>query len=303
MDNLVAFLLSCCTRRTIQAAPTSSVSTGITPSATPPRPRTPTQPYPTPDYLYIITMQEAEECLSTIQDGAVIGLDIESIQSAGPKLSKAQKRTQLAAQISTKGSFEIDWSQVDICLVQIATEDGRVYMINIRLIAELPAQLRRICESRNILKVSAGIFSDGQRLWDSFRLDLMSVVSLGLVARLAYPTTLLPGMPFANEPGLAVIVGHVLGYRLSKDQQTSAWDAASLSDEQKNYAAIDAHATLSAFCAMYALLQRCEVPVLPAWYTYDIRDRARVKCGTAEAWVAHCSWWSEDVSKGFEARR
>jgi hypothetical protein len=76
--------------------------------------------------------------------------------------------------------------------------------------------------------------ADGQRLWDSFRVDLRSAISLGLVARLAYPTTLLVDAPFGIEPSLAVIVGHALGYSLLKDQQMLAWDAASLSDEQKD---------------------------------------------------------------------
>ncbi|KAJ7838619.1 hypothetical protein B0H14DRAFT_2788976, partial [Mycena olivaceomarginata] len=139
-------------------------------------------------------------------------------------------------------------------------------------------------------------------LWDSFRVDLRSAISLGLVARLAYPTTLLVDAPFGIEPSLAVIVGHALGYSLSKDQQMSAWDAASLSDEQKDYAAIDAHASLHAFQSMRILLDNCGVPDPPAWYTQDIVGRARVRCGTNEPRVARCPWWSADPARGFEAR-
>jgi hypothetical protein len=65
-------------------------------------------------------------------------------------------------------------------------------------------------------------------------MDLRSAILLGLVARLVYPTTLLVDAPFGNEPLLAVIMGHTLGYSLLKDQQMSAWDAASLLDEQKD---------------------------------------------------------------------
>ncbi|KAJ6465025.1 ribonuclease H-like domain-containing protein [Mycena sanguinolenta] len=300
MNFLVSVLRSCFARRSDKSAPITPASQPAMESAPSPE----TEPYPTPPYLYIVTTQEADHHLQTIQRGAVIGLDIESVQQpSGPKLTRGQKRDKLQAQIRDKESFVIDWSEVEICLVQIATEAGEVYVINLRVIAELPTELVRICESPDILKVSAGIFSDGQRLWDSFRLNLLSVVSLGLVARLAYPTTLLRGVPFANEPGLVVIVSHVLRYKLSKEHQTSDWDAASLSTEQKDYAAMDTHATLMVYLAMRTILASCEVPVLPAWYTYDIVHRSRVKCGTQKEWVAHCPWWSEDRSQGFEARR
>ncbi|KAJ6464107.1 ribonuclease H-like domain-containing protein [Mycena sanguinolenta] len=268
MNFLVSVLRSCFARRSDKSAPITPASQPAMESAPSPE----TEPYPTPPYLYIVTTQEADHHLQTIQRGAVIGLDIES------------KRDKLQAQIRDKESFVIDWSEVEICLVQIATEAGEVYVINLRVIAKLPTELVRICESPDILKVSAGIFSDGQRLWDSFRLNLL-------------------GVPFANEPGLVVIVSHVLRYKLSKEHQTSDWDAASLSTEQKDYAAMDTHATLMAYLAMRTILASCEVPVLPAWYTYDIVHRSRVNCGTQKEWVAHCPWWSEDRSQGFEARR
>ncbi|KAJ7709145.1 ribonuclease H-like domain-containing protein [Mycena olivaceomarginata] len=288
MDTLSKIFRSCCACRSH-------------PSAPPTLPQ-PTEPYPTPQYIYITTSAEANHHLQTVQPGAVIGLDIEAVQRPGPKLTRQQKREKLAAEIRDRASFIIDWSVVDTCLVQIATEEGHVFVINLRIMGELPSKLVRILESREIFKVGAGIFSDGQRMWDSFRVDLRSVILLGLVARLAYPTTLLVDRPFGVKPSLAVIVGHALGYVLLKEQQMSAWDAASLSDKQKDYAAIDAHASLHAFQSMRILLDNCGVPVPPAWYTHDIVGRARVRCGTNEPWVVHCPWWSADPARGFEAR-
>ncbi|KAJ6542685.1 ribonuclease H-like domain-containing protein [Mycena capillaripes] len=258
MNTVIALCRSCFASRSSPLP--SSMPMDSTP-ATDSTPARPMQPYPTPHYFYIVTIHQADRHLQTIRDGEIIGFDLEAAQrSGGLKLTKGQKKAKLAAEIQEAANFTIDWSQVTICLVQIATANGHVYVINLHLMAALPAELVRICMSHNILKVSAGIFSDGQRLWDSFRLNLVSVISLGLVARLAYPTELLNGAPFGNEPALGLIIAHALRYRLSKEQQTSDWDAASLSDEQKDYAASDAHATLEAFRAMDAVLQRCAVP-------------------------------------------
>ncbi|KAF8216646.1 ribonuclease H-like domain-containing protein [Mycena galopus ATCC 62051] len=269
----------------------------------PPSRATVLEPYPTPNYQYITTVQEANHVLQNITAGAVIGFDTESIQIPGPKMTQGQKNRKLAQQVLDRPTFVIDWAKVDICLVQIATEQGDVYIINIHSMAAFPAELQRIIRDRRIWKVAAGVFSDGQRLWESFREDLVSAISLGLVARLAYPTTVMPGMPFGNEPGLDVIVAESLGYAVSKKEQMSAWDAPELSLEQKNYAAADPHATLQAFLTMRTALQNHGFHVDPNWYSFDIVERIRRNVGTRTRFVPRCSWWSDDPSLGFEAYR
>lgn len=76
--------------------------------------------------------------------------------------------------------------------------------------------------------------ADGQQLWDSFRMNLLSAVSLGHAARLAYPEDILPHLPYGNEPGLFAVVQHVLNMHIQKELQTSAWDSIPLSEAQKN---------------------------------------------------------------------
>jgi hypothetical protein len=78
------------------------------------------------------------------------------------------------------------------------------------------------------------ITADGQRLWDSFRLNFRSAATLGLVARLAYPFDLYPGQPYGQEPGLSLIVRHALHFDLPKQLQQSEWDSENLSDAQKD---------------------------------------------------------------------
>ncbi|KAF8204139.1 hypothetical protein K438DRAFT_1964512 [Mycena galopus ATCC 62051] len=131
----------------------------------------------------------------------------------------------------------------------------------------------------------------------------MSAISLGLVARLAYPTTIMKGMPFGNEPGLDVIVAESLGYAVSKAETVSAWDAPELTPSQKNYAVIDPHATLQAFLTMQEQLQNLGWPVAHNWYSFNIVERIRRKLGTANKFVPKCPWWSDDPSQGFDEYR
>ncbi|KAJ7194539.1 ribonuclease H-like domain-containing protein [Mycena pura] len=251
--------------------------------------------YPTPHYIYIDTLDEANNHLGTIADGAIIGFDIEAMEIPGrPKLSKADKKIKLRAEIRDANNFSIDWSQVDVCVAQIATVDNAVYLIHIRKIGELPAEFVRICESPQILKVSAGIFSDGQRLWDSFRINLLSVASLGHAARLAYPNDILPDLPYGNEAALAIIVQHTLHCELEKGLRNSAWGSIPLSEAQKDYAATDAHATLASYRVVQSVLEQCGFHVDPNWYRYDIINRARVNKGNLGRWKAECPWWSAE---------
>ncbi|KAF8184304.1 hypothetical protein K438DRAFT_1974499 [Mycena galopus ATCC 62051] len=103
----------------------------------------------------------------------------------------------------------------------------------------------------------------------------MSAISLGLVARLASPTKIMKGLPFGNEPGLDVIVAESLGYVVSKAETVSVWDTQELTPSQKNYTAIDPHATLQAFLTMDRQLQNLGWPIAHNWYSFDVVERIR----------------------------
>ncbi|KAJ7871226.1 ribonuclease H-like domain-containing protein [Mycena olivaceomarginata] len=260
-------------------------------------PASPLPLYPIPSYIFIDTLAEANHYLGLILDGDIIGLDLESVPNPNhPNLSKAQKRQKRQNEVRDAATFTIDWAQVEVCVIQIATVGGAVYVIHLRKIAALPVEFVRICQSPRILKVAAGIFSDGQRLWDNFRLNLYCAASLGLASVLAYPKDLNPHLPYGNEPGLRPIIRHVLHYDLSKDLQVSPWDSIPLSEQQRDYAAADVHATLASYRAIQSVLQGCGFVVNPNWYRYDIVKRVRVKEGIAseQAWSATCPWWSAE---------
>ncbi|KAF8190652.1 ribonuclease H-like domain-containing protein [Mycena galopus ATCC 62051] len=241
-------------------------------------PASPLPVYPTPSYIFIKTLGEANHHLRSILDGEVVGFDLESVDNPNrSKLSKEKKRQKRKDEIRDAPTFTIDWTQVEVFVAQIATAIGAVYVIHLSQIAALPAEFVRICESPRILKVAAGIYSDGQRLWDNFRLNLYCVTSLGLASVLAYPKDLNPDLPYGNEPGLAKIVEHVLHYDLEKELQTSAWNSIPLSEAQQEYAAADVHATLASYLVIRSVLDGCGFVVDPKWYRYDIVKRKAEK--------------------------
>ncbi|KAJ6611687.1 hypothetical protein B0H10DRAFT_1952815 [Mycena sp. CBHHK59/15] len=118
-------------------------------------------PYPTPSYLYIDSIEEANRHLCTVQDNALVGLDLEWVDLPDhKKLTQSQKKQKLKDQVDEleAGSFVLDWDQVPICIAQIATED-KVYVMNLHVMGDVPAEFLRICESSSIVKVAPGIFS------------------------------------------------------------------------------------------------------------------------------------------------
>ncbi|KAJ7767085.1 hypothetical protein B0H14DRAFT_2633143 [Mycena olivaceomarginata] len=124
----------------------------------------------------------------------------------------------------------------------------------------------------------------------TFRLDLYGAVSLGLAAVLAYPEDLNHDLPYGNEPGLPIIVKHVLNYELGKELQDVP---------------VERHPTFAGaagLCCGRMLMPRWHHTSLykrsfknvgllvdPAWYQFDIVKRVRVKEGSTlrkEVWKA-----------------
>ncbi|KAF8146247.1 ribonuclease H-like domain-containing protein [Mycena galopus ATCC 62051] len=260
-----------------------------------PVPPSPLHDYPAPAYIFIDTLEDANRYLSTILDGDVVGFDLEWIDLPNrTKLSTGQKKAKLRDEVLHASTFSIDWTKVQVCMAQIAKHNNPVYIVHLRHIGALPAEFVCICGSPEIVKVSVGMFSDAQQLWDSFRLNLLSVVSLGHTARLAYPEDILPELPYGNEPGLVPVVKRALNLHVPKDLQLSAWDSIPLSEAQKNYAATDAHAALASHIVIRRELAECGFEVNPNWYSYDVVNRVRVVRGGETPWTAQCPWWSPE---------
>ncbi|KAJ6525433.1 hypothetical protein DFH09DRAFT_1286107 [Mycena vulgaris] len=255
--------------------------------------------YPTPRYCYLETLEEAEACLARIRGPSVVGIDLEwSAVPGRAKQTRRAKRTTLAMDLQRRdlGFPLVPRGNTRLCLAQVATGGGDVFLVHLHKIGRFPPQLRRICLDRSIVKVGAGILKvfadDGHALWDAETIDLFSCVSLGMYAKLVEPSIMDVDAAFATEPSLGQMTRFLLGARLPKAEQRSDWSTASLSESQKEYAARDAHAGLAIFCELED--RAAARPVPRDLYTFDVIDRARVHVGSTVSWRAVApTWWPD----------
>jgi ribonuclease D len=117
-----------------------------------------------------------------------------------------------------------------LCLVQISEGDGSAVMVQLAGSYDAP-ELKRLLADQSVLK----IFHFG-------RFD-MAVLKhyFGVMPRPVYCTKVASKLArtFTDRHGLKDLCKELLGIELSKQQQSSDWGAAELSQEQLNYAASD----------------------------------------------------------------
>ncbi|KAJ7749108.1 ribonuclease H-like domain-containing protein [Mycena metata] len=224
------------------------------------------QPYPkTYKVLYITTEIRADEALRGIIDGAV-GLDCEFtqrrptmdehyIRESFPTGSAARKAAMLGLQIvelKRYGRFPVAWDHVGLRLVQISRHNV-VWVLDLWKIRAYPAELRRILLSPNIKKIGVGLANDILALWDDLRTEAVNLVDAGMMAKL------LLAEKYSNTAygnlSLQTSVADVLGYIVNKDAGVSNWSVDKLSDEQLEYAGLDAIAAETLYHAMVPALE------------------------------------------------
>jgi ribonuclease D len=117
-----------------------------------------------------------------------------------------------------------------LCLVQLSEGDGSAVMVQLAGSYDAP-ELRRLLADESVLK----IFHFG-------RFD-MAVLKhyLGVMPHPVYCTKVASKLArtFTDRHGLKDLCRELLGIELSKQQQSSDWGAAELTQEQLNYAASD----------------------------------------------------------------
>ena len=117
-----------------------------------------------------------------------------------------------------------------LCLVQLSEGDGSAALVQLRGRYDAP-ELKRLLADESILK----LFHFG-------RFD-MAVLKhfLGVMPRPVYCTKIASRLArtFTDRHGLKDLVKELLGIELSKQQQSSDWGAAELTQEQLSYAASD----------------------------------------------------------------
>ena len=139
------------------------------------------------------------------------------------------KEKVLGFDTETRPSFK-KGRQNRISLLQLATQ-FHAYIFRIASVG-LPDEVIRLFEDRDILKVGVAVHDD--------LIDLQKVRSFTPGSFLDLQKYV--GAFGIESKGLNKMTGIVLGFRISKSQQVSNWEADPLTEAQKAYAATDAWA-------------------------------------------------------------
>jgi ribonuclease D len=118
-----------------------------------------------------------------------------------------------------------------LCLVQLSPGDGSADVVQIPAQAADAPNLKRLLGDANVLKI-----------FHFARFDLgMLQKNLGVMPAPVYCTKIASRLTrtYTDKHGLKDLVREVLGQDLSKQQQSSDWGAAALTDAQISYAASD----------------------------------------------------------------
>src|SRR5690242_467283 len=118
-----------------------------------------------------------------------------------------------------------------LCLVQLSGGDGNCELVQIPIGTRSAPNLKRLLEDPNTLKI-----------FHFARFDIATLrQSLGIDCRPLYCTKIASKLvrTFTDRHGLKDLAKDLLGVELSKQQQSSDWGAAELTQEQQRYAASD----------------------------------------------------------------
>jgi ribonuclease D len=141
-----------------------------------------------------------------------------------------------------------------LCLVQLSAGDGNAHLVQLAPGEYAAPRLRALMADPSVTK-----------LFHFARFDLAMIYHhLGVMAGPVYCTKIASRLArtFTDRHGLRDLCKEVLGVDVSKQQQSSDWGAASLSDEQLRYAATDVqhlHALRTRLDAMLAREGRLEL--------------------------------------------
>ncbi|KAK7028255.1 ribonuclease H-like domain-containing protein [Favolaschia claudopus] len=210
--------------------------------------------------------------------------------------------------------FKIDptnASSQQTCMVQVATPDV-LLVADMTVIIGLPAELRRILESRKIVKLGVGLNSDASILYKDFGVDSFNLRDLGYMIRIAYPERFADE---CNNVSLQACVEHIFSLTLSKQLRKYDWrqgippPGASNRDAVIHYAAADAEATLMMNRPIQLAVRDKAIFLhrhLPSyWYTYHYVQDACVRIlldwnNEVVGWKwTICPWYAKGKFSGY----
>jgi len=144
----------------------------------------------------------------------------------------------LPGDVTFEGSVAIDTettglvlSRDRLCLIQLSAGDGDAHLVHFPTADHDAPNLKRVLSDPALTK-----------LFHYARFDVAVVKNwLGVTCEPLYCTKIASRLvrTYTDRHGLKDLCRELLGVDLSKEQQSSDWAAADLSDKQKNYAASD----------------------------------------------------------------
>ena len=155
-----------------------------------------------------------------------------------------------------------------LCLVQLSPGDGSADVVQIPPHAADAPNLKRLLADARLLKIFHFARFDLGMLYKTFGVMAEPVFCTKIASRLT--------RTYTDKHGLKDLVREVLGQDLSKQQQSSDWGAADLTEAQLSYAAADVthlHALKDKLQAMLAREGR--EPLAAACFSF-LPDRVRL---------------------------
>jgi ribonuclease D len=137
---------------------------------------------------------------------------------------------QGAVAIDTE-TMGLDLQRDRLCVVQLSPGDGSADVVQIPPHAHDAPNLKRLLADQNLLKIFHFARFDLGMLSKAFGVMPEQVYCTKIASRIA--------RTYTDKHGLKDLVRELLGQDLSKQQQSSDWGAAGLSDAQLSYAASD----------------------------------------------------------------
>ena len=162
-------------------------------------------------------------------------------------------RYKSAVAIDTE-TMGLDLNRDRLCVVQLSPGDGSADVVQIPPGAKDAPNLKRLLTDKSVLKIFHFARFDLGMLHKNFGVMPEPVYCTKIASRLA--------RTYTDKHGLKDLVREVLGQDLSKQQQSSDWGSAALSDAQVSYAAADVthlHALKERLDAMLAREGRAEL--------------------------------------------
>ncbi|KAJ7983067.1 ribonuclease H-like domain-containing protein [Mycena polygramma] len=257
---------------------------------------------------YVTDVFTANALLAEVLDEGVteIGFDAEMV----PRLVSAEELkavtdsdrkaavARLIFQRSNAATFHPDWAGMGLCILQVTV--GHTVLTS-HTATGIPLNLKKILSDPDIKKLGVNVSIEGKTLWEDLRLDVMSLVDVGLIAKL------IKTMDYAEmgyvELSLQGCVRDFLGMQLDKEHQSDqGWDKG-LDGAMQQYAAKDAKAALDVYQVMKRGLVQKEGEIghkIPeCWYTSHYINGAHVRTEQSFRleWLpwksSICPWFSE----------